>query len=51
MLVIGFECKFRDLDDVIRNFLVVKMLEGMKRLLVKKDIRFLIIYFILCKIV
>lgn len=33
---IGFECKSRDLDDVTRNFLVVKMLEGMKRLSVKK---------------
>lgn len=48
---IGFECKSRDLDDVTRNFLVVKMLEGMKRLSVKKDTRLPITHSILCKIV
>lgn len=48
---IGFECKSRDLDDVTRNFLVVKMLEGMKRLSVKKDTRLPITHSILCKTV
>lgn len=48
---IGFECKSKDLDDVTRNFLVVKMLEGMKRLSVKKDTRLPITHSILCKIV
>lgn len=48
---VGFQCKLMDVMDTTQNFLLRKMLEGIKRTKGKKDCRLPITKDLLCKII